>query len=170
MASRLLVDVAVREETKGSDGVWLSGLFLGQRETCIELPGARLNDPKEFARHEELGCECWAQLLEVHFEHHEGPSARWDLLGGFRETCAMQTFKLELLGWFSELCSAAYGTGDKGYDKKWIVMVVWLMNPCPVLTLKLKDHCPHHSWGQLLFAFNLSVSQAFLRLSKQSCA
>lgn len=30
----------------------------------------------------------------------------------------METFKLELVGQFSELCSAAFGTGDKGYIKK----------------------------------------------------
>lgn len=28
----------------------------------------------------------------------------------------METFKMELVGWFSELCSAAFGTGDKKRD------------------------------------------------------
>lgn len=43
MASRLLVYVAAREERKDSDGVWLSGLLLGQRGAWIGLPGARLS-------------------------------------------------------------------------------------------------------------------------------
>lgn len=128
--------------------MWLSGLFLGQRGIWIGLPGARLNNPKEFAKHKDLGCECRAQLLEAHFESHEGeafdPSDRWDLLGGFWETSAMETFKLGLVGWFSELCSAAFGSGDKGYIKKETMMAAWLMSSCPVFILKLKDSCPHH--------------------------
>lgn len=43
MASRLLVYVAAREEKKDSDGVWLSGLLLGQRGAWIGLPGGRLS-------------------------------------------------------------------------------------------------------------------------------
>lgn len=43
VASRLLVYVAAREEKKDSDGVWLSGLLLGQRGAWIGLPGARLS-------------------------------------------------------------------------------------------------------------------------------
>lgn len=52
----------------------------------------------------------------------------------------METFKMELVGWFSELCSAAFGTGDK----KETTMGAWLVSSCPVLILKLKDNCPHH--------------------------
>lgn len=52
-------------------------------------------------------------------------------------------------------------------------MAAWLMSSCPVFILKLKDNCPSTELGTgdaLLFAFNLSVSQAFVRLSKQSHA
>lgn len=100
MASRLLVDVAAREERKDSGSVWLSGLFLRQRGTCIGLLETGLNPLQgvRFARHKDLDCEFWAQLLEAHFEHHEGEacgrSARWDLLGGVWETHAMEIFKL----------------------------------------------------------------------------